>query len=352
MGMYSSGGGQQTSTTQTTYSPDEQAARNEIADLGSWAMRMNLGYGDDPKTPEVEADRGGNWWQYTGPKPVAASNDTMASWNSGAQAAQTIGTNTGKAQTANNFGLSQALYANSNPYLAGHIQAAQRPLVEQFMMAGGPMSTIRSGSVANGTYGGSRQGIAEGLAAKGLMRELGDISTTMQSGAYSEGLQAQQAAVKNQGLLNMMTMMPSQIQSQIGQQRETYAQEQENYAANVREQQKNGMWDPLQNFANIVYGGSNPTTSVTSSIPKQNNTGQVLGSLGTMAMMYMMMSDKRLKSHIKRVGTHARGFGIYVYKIFGQWQLGVLAQEVQKVLPAAVMKTPSGYLAVNYGMLK
>lgn len=342
MGMYSSGGGQQTSTTQTTYTPEERWAREQIMGLGNWAMRMNLG---------EEGVQEGNWAQYTGPKPIGPSTETQQSWKQGQQASGQIQRNNQVAQQANDFGLSKALFANSNPYLAGHIQAAQRPLMDKFTQAGGVLSNIRNNSVSNGSFGGSRQGIAEGLASTGLMRELGDISTAMQSNAYGQGLQAQQGAIKNQAMLNMMGLMPSQISAQIGQQREGFAGNQEAYNANVREQMKNGMWEPLNNFANIVYGGSNPSTTTTASIPKQNNTGQVLGSLGTMALMAFMMSDQRLKSQIRKIGEHAKGFGIYVYKIFGRWQCGVLAQEVQKILPEAVARHPSGYLMVNYSKL-
>jgi hypothetical protein len=74
-----------------------------------------------------------------------------------------------------------------------------------------------------------------------------------------------------------------------------------------------------------------------------------IGSLiGTGATIAMMTSDARLKSNIRRVGTHPRGIGIYRYVIGGREQIGVLAQEVP---PHLVVVTPSGYLAVNYGGL-
>lgn len=346
MGMYSSGGGQSTTTTQVNYTPEERWMRSEVMGLAKDAMRYNMGDGTDPSKP-------GNWWQYTGPRPTAPSQATSNSWQLGKTAANAVQQGTNQAQTANNFGLANALYANSNPYLAGHIDAAVRPVVDAFRNAGGTMSTIRNGSVANGTFGGSRQGIAEGLAQQGLMRQVGDISSSMQSEAYTKGLDVQQNAIKNQAMLNMMQMMPSQIMSQIGQQQEGFSQANENYAANVRNQQKNGMWEPLQNMANLINGASAQAgTSTTSSVPKQDMTGQVLGGLGSMALMAFMMSDRRLKSHIVKLGQHAKGFGIYLYKIFGGWQIGVLAQEVQKVLPDAVAVHPSGYLMVNYSKLE
>lgn len=72
---------------------------------------------------------------------------------------------------------------------------------------------------------------------------------------------------------------------------------------------------------------------------------------GTAGMGAMMFSDLRLKSDIKRVGTHAKGFGIYEYTIFGKRERGVIAQEVCDILPNAVRIHPSGFLMVNYGAL-
>jgi len=62
-------------------------------------------------------------------------------------------------------------------------------------------------------------------------------------------------------------------------------------------------------------------------------------------------SDRRLKTDIKRIGTHPLGIGIYSYKIFGRRQIGVMADEVLKVKPEAVIVGPGGYLFVDYGRL-
>ena len=63
-------------------------------------------------------------------------------------------------------------------------------------------------------------------------------------------------------------------------------------------------------------------------------------------------SDRRLKSNIKRVGTHAIGVGIYDYTMMGVSQRGVIAQEVAKVRPDLVERHANGYLMVNYGGLQ
>lgn len=64
-------------------------------------------------------------------------------------------------------------------------------------------------------------------------------------------------------------------------------------------------------------------------------------------------SDIRLKKNIKRLGTHKTlGIGLYSWDYI--WDIpgfGVMAQELEKVMPEAVFTTPSGYKAVNYSML-
>ena len=74
--------------------------------------------------------------------------------------------------------------------------------------------------------------------------------------------------------------------------------------------------------------------------------GAIAGAAGTAAA-----SDIRLKSKIVRVGTHPLGIGIYEYDIDGRRERGVIAQEVERVLPSAVIEHPDGYKMVDYGAL-
>ncbi len=71
------------------------------------------------------------------------------------------------------------------------------------------------------------------------------------------------------------------------------------------------------------------------------------GSLGSAALL----SDRRLKSNIVRIGTHPLGIGVYEYDIFGTRQRGVMADEVEQVRPEAVITRDDGFQMVNYGML-
>lgn len=66
-------------------------------------------------------------------------------------------------------------------------------------------------------------------------------------------------------------------------------------------------------------------------------------------------SDRRLKTDIRRVGTLDNGLAVYTfrYKAGGPVVMGVMADEVEKLLPHAVLKRAidNEYDAVNYGAL-
>jgi hypothetical protein len=85
---------------------------------------------------------------------------------------------------------------------------------------------------------------------------------------------------------------------------------------------------------------------------QQQGLANTMGGLTNLASTAFMFSDRRLKSRIKRVGTHDIGVGIYEYDMAGYRQRGVIAQEVAAVRPDLVKRHPSGYLMVNYGELR
>lgn len=83
------------------------------------------------------------------------------------------------------------------------------------------------------------------------------------------------------------------------------------------------------------------------------NSG-LMGLLGNGAIAAATyFSDRRLKKDIKLVGRLKNGIPTYEFKYL--WDtvphVGVLAQDVIKILPKAVKTHPSGYLMVNYSML-
>ena len=76
----------------------------------------------------------------------------------------------------------------------------------------------------------------------------------------------------------------------------------------------------------------------------------MLGTAGGLAGK-AFFSDRRLKSNIERIGTHPLGIGVYEYNIFDRRERGVMADEVEAVMPEAVVLHQNGYKMVDYGML-
>ncbi len=82
---------------------------------------------------------------------------------------------------------------------------------------------------------------------------------------------------------------------------------------------------------------------------QQQQTAAQLGLAAALAF-----SDRRLKTDIKREGTTPTGdLGIYSYRYKGEpsRQFGVMADEVRKVQPGAVVRHASGYDMVDYGQV-
>lgn len=84
------------------------------------------------------------------------------------------------------------------------------------------------------------------------------------------------------------------------------------------------------------------------------------GQLGmSQVTMNMMPSDRRLKCNIVPVGRLPNGLGLYLFDYRkgpadfepGERQLGVMADEVENILPGAVSVSPDGYKLVDYSQL-
>ena len=76
---------------------------------------------------------------------------------------------------------------------------------------------------------------------------------------------------------------------------------------------------------------------------------QMMGGLfGLGAAGVYKWSDRRLKSDIVEVGRAHNGLPIYFYRIDGKPEIGVMADEVERVKPQAVVTMPNGYQAVDY----
>jgi len=88
---------------------------------------------------------------------------------------------------------------------------------------------------------------------------------------------------------------------------------------------------------------------------RSSQTPDVIGSFSGTACS----SDRRVKQSIVRIGTHPLGIGLYLFEYLPQLRdalghgrrFGVMADEVEQVLPQAVGTHALGHMTVDYAML-
>lgn len=339
----SSGGGNSTTTNQTVFSPEEQAARSAIFGAGQQL------YNTQAPTAGV----------YTGPKPVGFSNPSLIAQQmqlGTAQQGQGLGS---QAMDSASFNLNNGRYVSSNPYLQDAIQAAVTPAIRNYNEV--TMPGLRMGGMQSGSLGSSRQGVAEGIASRGLTDTIANTSATMANAGYNTGLDSANATLKNLPGIMTGAAIPGQLTSQVGSQLENRDAATEAYNSNVATWANAGPWQTLQNWANLLGSQSSPGSTTNSTGDSGGSSSGGLGGLGSLASLAMMGfslfggSDRRTKENIKRIGTaDETGLPIYVYKHKGMpagtEKLGFMADEVAQVLPGAVRDGPGGLKMVNYNL--
>lgn len=116
----------------------------------------------------------------------------------------------------------------------------------------------------------------------------------------------------------------------------------------------------MPQFPNPANAGRAQTTDLTGAMQNQYGadldasnarnaaTNSAMSSAAMVAAMYF--SDARLKEDISTVGILSSGVRVVHYRYRGlpTRYIGVIAQEVLKVIPEAVHEHPSGYLMVDY----
>lgn len=176
-----------------------------------------------------------------------------------------------------------------NPQLQSAITAAQRPLYENLTEQ--ILPNIRDTAVMQG-YGGSRQGIAEGLAAGRTQRAAGDTAAKIVQDLYSTNINAtgQRYGQNVNALLGAAGLLPTLQQGAItpgvsisnvgdvqqGQQQAQLDEALRNYNWDVNRVGDLAQAQELMNLLQGFPGGSNVTTA---NMPK-TSTGQTLGTLG------------------------------------------------------------------------
>lgn len=177
-------------------------------------------------------------------------------------------------------------FLGGSPYREALIQAATRPLVQQYTES--VMPTIASGFSRAGRYGSGAMEQAQARATEAFGRSLGDVAATLAAQDYARERGLQQQAQLAQSALGQAapsffqsSFLPSQALAQIGAAREQIAQQPLSEAIQRYQFSQQLPYQQLQGFLSSVYG-TPMATSQFQPIPQAqtNRLGSALGGAG------------------------------------------------------------------------
>ncbi len=200
------------------------------------------------------------------------------------------------------------LYADSNPYLKGAVEAATRPLENNLLR--NILPQLQDQSIAQGAYGGSGYGTAQALATSDFTQQALDIAQRAYSQNYqfertnqlnapqlygqAQGLQDQSDAASRQRwqdavtaaqVGNQLQLMPAQLLDLAGSQQQSW--DQAGLAADLQRYNINQQapWSGLGEWAQILNGGGFNSTGQTQLSPGGSGAASFLqGAAGTAAL--------------------------------------------------------------------
>ena len=179
-------------------------------------------------------------------------------------------------------------FLQGSPYQQAAIQAATRPIQQQF--AESTLPALQSAFSKAGRYGSGAQERAISQAQEAASRAIGDVTTNIAYQDYARERAMQQQALGQQAALGALApqfygaqMLPSQTLAQIGQARETIAQAPLQEAMQRYQYEQTLPYQQLNAFLSSVYGTPLGSASYAAQQPGTNNTALTLGLLGTAA---------------------------------------------------------------------
>ena len=245
----------------------------------------------------------------------------------GIQGAQTGLQGVGQRLGAGQLGLSGAGMGIQGQQAA--IQGVQAALAGQGVGIQGAQAATGAGQLGLGAYGQ--------LGSQGVnLANIGNQQLGAQQGII--GLQSQMGGMQQQQAQNI-------INSAMGQYDKSQQYPYEQFAF-------------LSNMIRGLPMGGTGTSSQYQAAPNPWSQAAGLGIAG-LGMYNAMGSDERLKENIVRVGELTNGIGLYEFEYkpefkdeYGEGRYrGVMAQDVIKTMPEAIVTMPDGYMGVNYDMV-
>lgn len=248
------------------------------------------------------------------------------------------------------------LKPGSNPALQGAIDAASRSTIDNFQ--NNIMPQITAGGIDSGGFGGTRQGIGEGLAARSATQAVGDIASSMANTNYQAGLgamvqgQGQQAnLLGNQSNILQQQLLPAQLKESVGAQQGAMQQALLSEKVQKYVNQQMIPFSAAQDVAAMAFGMPGGTTNSTSTQPGNPMVGmQAAGGILSAIPALVGSSDRRLKENAVKIKTLVDGLVVYAYNYIGTVgrTIGLMADEVEALYPDAVGTDYRGFKYVKY----
>ena len=255
--MSTGGGGTSTQTVQQQLSPEQQQ-------LLSLVIPQAEEFIQNP--PQL----------YPQPITQPFTPTQLAGQQAGIGAAGQIGGLAGFALPSTQDFLTQARDPLSNPFLLDLINASIQPVTDQLTQQ--ILPSIRGEAILAGGFGGSRQGIAEGLATQGATRAAGDIAARIGSDAFTSGQEQFTKGLFALPGLADLALQPASILDIIGGQQQTQAEREIAELSQRFFQEQTLPFGAAQDVAGLAFGipgGSATTTGAFD--PARNPFGNALG---------------------------------------------------------------------------
>ena len=286
------------------------------------------------------------------------------------------------ANAATTAGTQQWNPTTASQYMSPYASAAMQPQI-QALQQQQALNNLQIGSQATqaGAFGDAQQGVAQGLNNFYGNQALNNITATGMNTAYNNGEQQFNTANQNQ-------LAAGQNYAGIGTAAQTAgltgAQDVFNYGTQQQQLNQTQLTEAYNSFLNqqnyptqmlnlnmAALANSPYTQANYQSLAPTNATAQNLGAFGalaggvgsllggtgsngsTSAGGNVFGSDRRFKKNAKKIGELASGIAVYLYQYLWEekYHVGCMADEVEKIIPEAVLTNDLGYKFINYNMV-
>ena len=283
--------------------------------------------------------------------PAYFSGPTLAGFDPAQQASQRMTMN--YAMGGRPQAMQRGAEASLMQGLSGQVDtAAFDPLAAalgqkvQSQLTGNILPGIRESLIRYQPGGSTRGDLVQNKAISDAVTS-GMTLPLAQSYADAYGTAQQRATQAGQLYPTMMTapLGMAQAVGDVGQARRSMTQEGINRAMARDQYMKNAPQQALANYMSMISGDYGGTTSQTA----PSDYSPIIGALGSIASAFI--SDERLKENIEKVGSY-KGLNVYEYNYLWspvKW-VGFIAQEVEKIIPEAVLNV-NGFKVVDYGKI-